>query len=87
MESGGRFLVREFRRNLAPVTVKMSSLKTKFYECYSFIVIDTDNAAIYCKYRKGSFTITGYYGKRNSRRPVKTVGVHRLASWLPNCNI
>jgi hypothetical protein len=69
LESGGRFCVGAFGRNLASVAVKMFSylvhFENKFKTFCSFNAIYKDNAAINCitvQHKKGSFpsTLTGH---------------------------
>jgi hypothetical protein len=52
LESGGRFCVGAFGRNLASVAVKIFShliyFKKKFYKFCTFNVLCKDNAAINC---------------------------------------
>jgi hypothetical protein len=69
LESGGRFCVGAFGRNLASVAVMMFSnliyfIKT-FYKCCTFNAIFKDNVAINCvtvEHKKGPFpsTLTGH---------------------------
>jgi hypothetical protein len=65
LESGGRFCVGAFRRNLASVAVKMFShliyFKKKFYKLCTSDVVYKDNAAINCttvQHKKSSFLST-----------------------------
>jgi hypothetical protein len=69
LESGGRFCVGAFSRNLASVAVKMFSHSicfiNKFCKCCTFSAICEYNAAINCvtvQHKKGSFpsTLTGH---------------------------
>jgi hypothetical protein len=65
MDSGGRFWVGAFGRNLASVAVRMFShfayFKKKCYKCCSFNAICKYNAAINCvtvQHKQGSFPST-----------------------------
>jgi hypothetical protein len=65
LESGGRFCVGVFGRNLASVSVKIFShliyIIKKVYKCCTFNAICKDNAAINCttfQHRKGSLPST-----------------------------
>jgi hypothetical protein len=69
LESGGRFCVGAFGRNLDPVAVKMFShliyLKDKFYIFCTFNAICKYNAVLNCidvQHKKGSFpsNLTGH---------------------------
>jgi hypothetical protein len=69
LESGGRFSVGAFGRNLASVAVKMFShiiySRKKFYKFFTFNSICKDNAAINCiifQHKKVSFPsiLTGH---------------------------
>jgi hypothetical protein len=77
LESGGRFCVGEFGRNLASVAVMFSHLIyfiQKFYECCNFNMICEDNAAINCitvQHKKVSF-------------PSILTG-HALGQWFSKC--
>jgi hypothetical protein len=64
MESGGRFCVVAFDRNLASVAVKIFShliyFIKKLYKCCTFNAVCKDNAAINCiifQHKKVSFPV------------------------------
>jgi hypothetical protein len=81
VESGGRFCVGVFGRNLASVAVKMFSHLIYFFQTFykfcTFNVICKDNAAMNC--------ITVQHTQKKSSIPVNFDGSYAIASKVQFC--